>query len=67
MGVDPAEVENDAWRRPPLSDDLGGLIGLWGTMHGLVMLEINNHLPFLDEHEPVFVDAMERALSGWRA
>lgn len=42
-----------------------GFVGLWGTMHGLTMLEINHHLPFIDDHTKVFVDAMEHALSGW--
>lgn len=40
------------------------LIGLWGTMHGLVMLEINHHLPFIDDHEEVFVDSLRRAVSA---
>ena len=67
MGIDPPKLDSEASGSPPLPDDVAGLVGLWGTMHGLVMLEINNHLPFVDDHEPVFVEAMERALSGWRA
>jgi AcrR family transcriptional regulator len=35
-------------------------IGLWGMMHGLVMLEINHHLPFVDDVESVFVDSLRR-------
>lgn len=49
-----------------LTDDPSVPVGMWGTMHGMVMLEINNHLPFVKDHESVFVEAMERALSGWR-
>ena len=66
MGIDPSEVEHESGP-PPLPDDAASFVGLWGTMHGMVMLEINNHLPFLDNHEAVFVETMERALSGWQA
>lgn len=37
-------------------------VGLWATMHGLVMLEINNHLPFMNDHEVVFEATLRRAL-----
>ena len=50
-----------------LPDNPSMPVGLWATMHGLVMLEINNHLPFVDDHQAVFVDAMERTLSGWNS
>jgi AcrR family transcriptional regulator len=38
-------------------------VGLWATMHGFVMLEINHHLPFVDDHRRVF-DAMLRRSIG---
>lgn len=52
---------------PELPDDAALFIRLWATMHGLVMLEINHHLPFLDDHETVFVAAMRGALDGARS
>lgn len=66
MGSDPAKVVMDPASPASRPDELSALVGLWATMHGLVMLEINNHLPFLDDHETVFVGAMEQALSGWK-
>lgn len=51
---------------PERPENPAAFVGLWATMHGLVMLEINNHLPFVDDHEPVFIDAMQQALSGWQ-
>lgn len=49
------------------SGDVGpGPIGLWGMMHGFVMLEINHHLRFVDDVERMFLetlgDATERLL-----
>jgi len=38
-------------------------IGLWGTMHGLVMLEINHHLPFVDDHRRVFDATLRRSIA----
>lgn len=65
VGVEAVVVPSGA--APPLPDDVSGVVSLWATMHGLVMLEINNHLPFVGEHEAVFVESMERALSSWQA
>lgn len=65
MGAGPNEVVTDGSNPPTLPDDVSGIVGLWGTMHGLVMLEINHHLPFVDDHEAVFIESMQRALSGW--
>lgn len=48
-----------------LPDNPAVPVGMWATMHGLVMLEINNHLPDIEDHQSVFVEAMERTLSGW--
>lgn len=35
-------------------------VALWATMHGFVMLEINNHLPFVEDRVRVFDDALRR-------
>ncbi len=64
-GVDPVAADESA--SPVLPDDPSSFIGLWATMHGLVMLEINNHVPFIDDHKAVFVDAMTQSLSARRA
>lgn len=37
-------------------------VGLWATMHGFVMLEINHHLPFVDDHRGVFDATLRRSL-----
>jgi AcrR family transcriptional regulator len=37
-------------------------ISLWAAMHGFVMLEINHHLPFVDDHERAFDEGMRRWL-----
>ncbi len=47
-----------------LRNHAAGPIGLWGMMHGLVMLEINHHLVFVDDPEAMFVDGLQRALDG---
>jgi AcrR family transcriptional regulator len=38
-------------------------ISLWAAMHGFVMLEINHHLPFVDDRERAFDEGMRRWLS----
>ena len=38
--------------RLALDDEQG--VALWATMHGFVMLEINNHLPFVDDRARIF-------------
>lgn len=47
-----------------LDGDLDDAIGIWATMHGLVMLEINHHLPFIEDPEGVFVANLRRAIGG---
>jgi AcrR family transcriptional regulator len=37
-------------------------IALWGVMHGLVMLEINHHLPFVEDTTEVFDRALRRSI-----
>jgi AcrR family transcriptional regulator len=44
-----------------MPDDPSELIALWGMMHGLVMLEINHHLPFIDDREALFATSIRRA------
>lgn len=39
------------------------LIGLWGVLHGLVALEINSHLPFIEDHESLVVGQVMNAAS----
>ena len=39
-------------------------VPLWGLMHGLVMLEINHHLPFVDETDQVFDRALRRSVQA---
>ena len=38
-------------------------VGLWATMHGFVMLEINHHLPFVDDHRSVFDATLRRNIA----
>jgi AcrR family transcriptional regulator len=38
-------------------------VSLWAAMHGFVMLEINHHVPFVDDHESAFDEAMRRWLT----
>jgi AcrR family transcriptional regulator len=55
-----------------LADDAGAVagaitpdderVGLWATMHGFVMLEINHHLPFVDDPRGVFDATLRRNL-----
>lgn len=39
-------------------------VGLWATMHGFVILEINNHLPFVADRARVFDATLRRQLTG---
>jgi len=39
-------------------------VALWGLMHGLVTLEINHHLPFVDETAQVFDRALRRSIQS---
>jgi AcrR family transcriptional regulator len=38
-------------------------VGLWATMHGFVMLEINHHLPFVDDRRGVFDATLRRSIA----
>lgn len=38
-------------------------VALWATMHGFVILEINHHLPFVDDRDRVFDRALRARLS----
>jgi AcrR family transcriptional regulator len=38
-------------------------VALWATMHGLVMLEINHHLPFVEDTAGVFDRTLRRELA----
>jgi AcrR family transcriptional regulator len=39
-------------------------VALWATMHGLVMLEINHHLPFVEDTAGVFDRSLRRQIRG---
>lgn len=43
------------------------VIGLWATMHGLVLLEINHHIPFVEDPVRLFVDTLRRQLDAFTA
>ncbi len=50
---------------PP--DESARALESWGVVHGLVSLEINNHLPYVDEPERLVIDAAVRgAIPGVR-
>ncbi len=59
-----ASVEQQA-DAPP--DVVARMVATWGTLHGLVALEINNHLPFVDQREALLVEAVLRAVGGGSA
>jgi len=51
------------WRTNLPTDDQRRLLGLFGTLHGLVSLEINSHLaPGSVDGEALIVDRMTHAL-----
>jgi AcrR family transcriptional regulator len=45
------------------ADDLESFVGLWGAMHGLVSLEVNHHLDWLDAGQ-VFEREMRSQLAA---
>jgi len=64
---EPYGVE-DYDKAPP--DDVARFLHAWGVLHGLVSLEINHHLPFVDEPEQLVIDATVRSATvtgrfGW--
>lgn len=63
MGNPPDDVDADAASFVRTQDPVGP-VGLWAMMHGLVMLEINHHLPFIDDRERLFVVALRRTVAG---
>lgn len=66
LEVDIASIAGPEISTGPDADVLAVPVGLWATMHGLVMLEINNHLPFLDSHEENFTQILRRAVEHER-
>ena len=40
------------------------LVPLWANMHGMVSLEINNHLPFVSDADALFLAAMTEAIDS---
>ncbi len=49
---------------PP--DTLSDVMGLRCLLHGLVTLEVNHHLPFIDDHEALLVDQLARSMTSLR-
>jgi AcrR family transcriptional regulator len=47
-------LEGNVGAGSDVRDTAGDRVALWGLMHGLVMLEINHHLPFVDDVAAVF-------------
>ena len=41
-------------------------VALWAVMHGFVMLEINHHLPFVDDPDRLFDVGLRRSLANLR-
>ena len=41
-------------------------VALWAVMHGFVMLEINHHLPFVDDPHRLFDTGLRRSLANLR-
>ncbi|MEM7273666.1 MAG: TetR/AcrR family transcriptional regulator [Actinomycetota bacterium] len=41
---------------------LDHMLSTWGVLHGLVALEINNHLPFVDDRSDLLTDAVLRVV-----
>ncbi|MEM9714698.1 MAG: TetR/AcrR family transcriptional regulator [Actinomycetota bacterium] len=42
-------------------------LSVWGTLHGLVALLVNHHLPFVDDPERLVVDQVVRSVDALRA
>jgi AcrR family transcriptional regulator len=56
-----AGIDADADAAAIVADDR---VGLWATMHGFVMLEINHHLPFVDDRDRLFDQTLRDRLTG---
>lgn len=56
-------VDSASLALPP-PESLTVWISLWSLMHGMVMLEINHHLPFVEDHEALFTTSLERAVQA---
>lgn len=54
----------DGEMEPDLRRDADERVGLWATMHGFVILEINHHLPFVEDRDAVFDRTLRRRLSS---
>lgn len=54
------ELASEPSARPNLTRSSDDRVVLWSMMHGFVILEINHHLPFLDEPAQVFDRSLRR-------
>ena len=48
------------------ADVLDRYLSIWGTLHGLVTLLVNHHLPFVDDPEHLVVGQVVRAVEALR-
>ena len=55
-----AALDGDPGAALDVSDSADERIALWALMHGLVMLEINHHPPFVEDTTRVFDRALRR-------
>ncbi|MEO1061493.1 MAG: TetR/AcrR family transcriptional regulator [Actinomycetota bacterium] len=46
------------------ADVLNGYLSIWGTLHGLVTLLVNNHLPFVEDPERLVVGQVVRSVEA---
>jgi AcrR family transcriptional regulator len=55
-------LAGDPRAQPDVRDSTDDRIALWALMHGLVMLEINHHLPFVDDTAGLFDRTLRREI-----
>lgn len=55
-------LDGTAGAEPDVRTGATERVALWGLMHGLVMLEINHHLLFVDDTAEVFDRALRRSI-----
>lgn len=48
------------------TETLYGYLSVWGTLHGLVTLLVNHHLPFVDDPERLVVNQVVRSVEALR-
>lgn len=53
-------LDGNPHTEPDVRDSADDRIALWALMHGLVMLEINHHLPFVEDTTQVFDRSLRR-------